>query len=115
MVVTAIAIVVLPMMVTAYIRIIFQIGILDDDHGTGRFPDPGLDRGAFSAVFPVNQFQDMAGGVPVLFDPFAAELRGAVGGTVIDENDLQILVCLPDDGGDAFVQIFLDLINRNYN
>ena len=37
------------------------------------------------------------------------------GGAVIDENDLQVLVCLPDDGGDAFVQIFLDLIDGNDN
>ena len=49
------------------------------------------------------------------FLPAVADGGGAVGGAVIDENDLQISVCLPDDGCDAFVQIFLDLINRNYN
>ena len=47
------------------------------------------------------------------FLPAVADGGGAVGGAVIDENDLQILVGLPDDGGDAFVQIFLDLINGN--
>ena len=70
------------------IGVIFQIGILDDDHGAGRFPNTGLDRGALAAVFPVDQFQDMAGGVPVLFDPFAAELRSAVGRAVVDHQDL---------------------------
>ena len=47
------------------------------------------------------------------FLPAVADGGGAVGGAVIDENDLQILVCLSDDGGDAFVQIFLDLIDGN--
>ena len=49
------------------------------------------------------------------FLPAVADGGGAVGGAVIDKNDLQILVCLPDDGGDAFVQIFLNLEDRNYN
>ena len=49
------------------------------------------------------------------FLPAVADGGGAVGGAVIDKNDLQILVCLSDDGGDAFVQIFLDLIDGNYN
>ncbi len=49
------------------------------------------------------------------FLPFVADGGGTVGGAVIDENDLQVLVCLSDDGGDAFVQVFLYLINRNYN
>ena len=49
------------------------------------------------------------------FLPAVADGGGAVGGAVIDENNLQILVGLPDDGGDAIVQIFLDLEDRNYN
>ena len=47
------------------------------------------------------------------FLPAVADGGGAVGGAVIDENDLQILVGLSDDGGDAYVQIFLDLIDGN--
>ena len=47
------------------------------------------------------------------FLPAVADGVGAVGGAVINKNDLQILICLSDDGDDAIVQIFLDLIDRN--
>ena len=47
------------------------------------------------------------------FFPCIADGRAVVGLSVVNKNDFEIGVCLVNDRGDAFVQIFLDLINRN--
>ena len=47
------------------------------------------------------------------FFPGIADGRAVVGRSVVNKDDFKIGVCLSDDGGDAFVQIFLDLIDGN--
>ena len=47
------------------------------------------------------------------FFPGIADGGTVVGRAVINKDYFEILVCLVNDGGDAFVQIFLDVIDRN--
>ena len=47
------------------------------------------------------------------FFPGIADGRAVVGRTVINKDDFKIGVCLVYDGSDAFVQIFLDVIDGN--
>ena len=49
------------------------------------------------------------------FFPGIADGRAVVGRSVVNKDDFKIGVCLVYDGSDAFVKIFLDLINRNNN
>ncbi len=49
------------------------------------------------------------------FLPGVAYGRAVVGRSVVNKDDFKIGICLVNDGSDAFVQIFLDLINRNNN
>ena len=51
----------------------------------------------------------------IFFLPLVADGGAVVGQAVINKDDFEIGVCLVNDGSDAFVQIFLDLINWNNN
>ena len=45
--------------------------------------------------------------------PLVTDDGAVVGGAVVNEDDFEIGVCLINDRGDAFVQIFLDVIDGN--
>ncbi len=47
------------------------------------------------------------------FFPGIADGGTVVGRPVLNKNDFKIRVCLVNDRGDAFVQIFLDVIDGN--
>ena len=49
------------------------------------------------------------------FFPGIADGRAVVGRTAVNKDDFEIGVCLVNDGGYAFVQIFLDFIDGNYD
>ncbi len=64
-------------------RVVFQVGILDDDHIAGGGLDAGVDGGAFALVALVED----GAYTPARFDALQ-ELTGAVGGAVIHHHDL---------------------------
>ena len=74
-------------------------------HGLGHAPEPG---GGNAAVFLV---KDPDAGIPAL--PAVAQDPGAVRGAVIDQEDLQLGVGLPNQAADASVQILLNIIYRH--
>ncbi|OQA85578.1 MAG: hypothetical protein BWY31_01860 [Lentisphaerae bacterium ADurb.Bin242] len=69
------------------IRIVFQIGILDDEHIPGGDPDSLLDRGTFSAVGLCEIHRLVRPGA-VFLHPLRAKGGRRVRGAVVDDDDL---------------------------
>ena len=66
-------------------RVVFEIGVLDDHRIAGGSRDAGAQRGAFALVdFVVDDFGDEWG------DLGAQEVAGAVARAVIDDDDLLV-------------------------
>ena len=51
----------------------------------------------------------------IAFLPLVTDGWAVVGRSVVNKDDFEIGVCLVNDRGDAFVQIFLDVIDGNDN
>ncbi len=49
----------------------------------------------------------------IAFLPLVTDGWAVVGRSVVNKDDFEIGICLVNNGDDAFVKIFLDVIDRN--